>query len=143
MHDLPDGPVLLQLARARLLDDVLPLLPEERRYAARLIANAMAIAARETTAGDRDKEAFRRGLAALYDDVGPRPQGRPAAETLDEANERLSWRLAADLRGGQRDGDPEVFAVLRRAAAARLAAVNPKALAKYDVEEADGDGESQ
>jgi hypothetical protein len=46
MHDLPHGPALLRLAREVLLDELLPLLPEERRLDARLVANAMAVAER-------------------------------------------------------------------------------------------------
>lgn len=135
MHDRPDGRVLLDLARALLLDEVLPALPEERRYDARLIANALAIAAREATAEARDRETYRKGLAALYGEATRPPEGRAPAETPDEANERLGWRLAGELRAGQRDADPEVFAVLRRAAAARLSAVNPKALAAYKADD--------
>jgi len=138
MRDFPDGVALLRLARSLLLDEILPLVPEDRRYQARLIANAMAIAAREAASGNRDLEVQRKDLTALYGEATQRPDGRPAAETFQEANERLSWRLAADLRGGQRDADPEVFAVLRRAAVARLAAVNPKALAAYDSDATDG-----
>jgi len=138
MRELPNGAALLELARALLIKEVLPLLPEQRRYDARLIANAIAIAAREAKTGAQDRESHRRGLAALYGEGLRRSDGRPNAETLDEANERLSWRLAAELRGGKRDADPEVFAVLRRAAAARLATVNPKALEGHET---DGDSD--
>ena len=47
MHDLPDGPALLALARELLLDELLPLLPPERQREALLVANCMAIAERE------------------------------------------------------------------------------------------------
>ena len=43
----PDGAELLRVARAELLEDLLPHLPPARHYAARMVANAMAIAARE------------------------------------------------------------------------------------------------
>lgn len=45
--DRPHGIELLKLARRTLLDQVLPTLPDEQRYNARMIARAMAIAARE------------------------------------------------------------------------------------------------
>lgn len=43
----PDGAELLAVARRSLFDDVLPLVPEERRYGVLMIASAMAIAGRE------------------------------------------------------------------------------------------------
>ena len=45
-----EAPALLALARDLLLDELLPLLPPERRRDARLVANCMAIAEREATA---------------------------------------------------------------------------------------------
>ena len=43
----PAGAELLGVARASLLESLLPLLPAESHYTARMVANAMAIAARE------------------------------------------------------------------------------------------------
>jgi aminoglycoside phosphotransferase (APT) family kinase protein len=43
----PDGSILLAEARRLAIEELLPLLPEERRFEARMIANAMAIAGRE------------------------------------------------------------------------------------------------
>ncbi|HET9762371.1 MAG TPA: DUF6285 domain-containing protein [Casimicrobiaceae bacterium] len=43
----PAGEELLRVARASLLETLLPLLPAESHYTARMVANAMAIAARE------------------------------------------------------------------------------------------------
>ena len=43
----PAGEMLLAEARRVMLEDLLPLLPEDRHYEARMTANAMAIAARE------------------------------------------------------------------------------------------------
>ena len=50
MGDLPEAPALLALARDVLVNDLLPLLPAERRLDARLVANCMAIAEREAAA---------------------------------------------------------------------------------------------
>ena len=47
MNDRPDATELLAIARRTLLDELLPRLPEELRYTALMIANAMAIASRE------------------------------------------------------------------------------------------------
>lgn len=49
----PGGAELLRVARAELLERLLPLLPAAEHYAARMIANAMAIAARELDAPER------------------------------------------------------------------------------------------
>ncbi|HTT81223.1 MAG TPA: phosphotransferase family protein, partial [Stellaceae bacterium] len=46
LRDLPTGADLLALGRELLRDELLPLLPPERRRAARLVATAMAIARR-------------------------------------------------------------------------------------------------
>ena len=81
----PDGAVLLAEARRLLSEDLLAELPERRRYEARMIANAMAIAGRElaahapATADDRKLAAdIRRGQ---YDnDAGLRD--RLAADVL-------------------------------------------------------------
>ena len=51
MLDLPHGPELLDTARRSLLEEILPALPPGQAYAARMIAKAMAIAARELARG--------------------------------------------------------------------------------------------
>lgn len=50
MSRLPDASDLMLTARASLLDKLLPALPEHLHYEARMIANALAIAARENAA---------------------------------------------------------------------------------------------
>ncbi len=45
--DRPGGAELLALARRTLLDDLLPSLPDEKRYQALMLANALAIVGRE------------------------------------------------------------------------------------------------
>ncbi len=47
----PNAHQLLEIARATLLEQLLPALPGELRYPALMIANAMAIAARESRLG--------------------------------------------------------------------------------------------
>ncbi|HEY1258386.1 MAG TPA: hypothetical protein VGF34_03995 [Stellaceae bacterium] len=66
MRDLPDGPALLAFARDVLLDDLLPLLPPERRLDARLVANCMAIAAREAAADPQGQGEIGAALATFY-----------------------------------------------------------------------------
>jgi hypothetical protein len=126
-----DSARLLELARAALAEEIVPALPEDARYGARMVANAMAIAAREMTAGEDTAQAERAALAKLYDEP-PTPPGRADAETIDEALDRLNWWLVAEIRAGRRDGDGRVHALLRQAARARLRLVNPKALLDED-----------
>lgn len=126
MRDRPTGPQLLRHARAVLLDELTDLLPEERHHQARLLAETLAIAAREQEAGAAPLEAEWGVLAELYgEDAAPPAR---AAETLEEALLRLNWRLAAEIRGAKRDAEARVYALLRATAIARLRESNPKAL---------------
>lgn len=131
MRDQPDGAMLLDLARRALIADLLPALPEAARYRARMVANAMAIAAREMSDGDGTQRARRRALAGLFDEA-PVPAGRGDPEPLDEALTRLNWWLVAEIRGRRWDGDAHVHALLQDSARARLRLANPKALRDDD-----------
>jgi Domain of unknown function (DUF6285) len=128
LRERPDGLRLLELARATLLDELLPALPPEHTYAARLAANAMAIAARELETGNAPREAEREALGRLLGDDKETLPGLAGTETLEEALQRLTWRLAAEIRGGKRDAEPGVFAILKEGALARLRIANPRAL---------------
>lgn len=112
MRDRPSATELLAAARDTVADTIVPALPEEHRYAARLVAAAIATALRELDAGDAAEEAQRRALTALYGDD-------PSA-----------WRrLAADIRAGAFDAPgarrDAVLALLREDIDARLAVSNP------------------
>jgi hypothetical protein len=97
--DRPDGAELLAMARATLLEDILPELPQARRYDALMIASAMAMAKRELEA-------------------------RPMA-----AEQGTLERLASELREGKRDGDQETFGALLESCRARVRVSQPRALA--------------
>lgn len=117
--ETPDTAELLALARQTLLDELLAALPEDKRYAARLVANAMAIAAREVEGGAAARQAAGEALCRLY------------GEPVDAARlEPLRRRLAQDIRAGAFDGAARVHALLRDDVRARLALSNPKAAAK-------------
>ncbi len=51
MTDRPDARELVEIARATLGAELLPFLPPDKRVAGLMIANALAIAAREMEAG--------------------------------------------------------------------------------------------
>jgi len=100
----PDAVRLLDLARAELLNEILPNLDGDRRYHPRLIANALKIAAHELGSGAADAAETARDLAAL--------SGTGAATSLREA-----------LRAGTLDGDPDLHALLVRLTGRRRAAL--------------------
>jgi hypothetical protein len=118
MRDLPAGAALLALARDVLLDELLPLLPEEARVKTRLVATCMAIAAREA-AGEAPVAEI---LAALRDFYG-QTEGPP------EGAEDLLRRLALDLRKGafetSQSRERAARAMLWRLTIAKLREGNP------------------
>ena len=119
MRDLPTGPALLALARDILLHELTPLLPEERRQDALLVANCMAIAEREAAAAEVPAQAVLGELKMLYGEEGPAPSHFRC--------------LARDLRIGAFENsvtrDRAARAILWRLTIAKLRQSNPKFLA--------------
>jgi hypothetical protein len=124
MNDRPDATELLEIARRTLLDDVLPRLPDDLRYSALMIANAMAIAAREHAAGDTDAIAELARLQGLYGE----PQQALAGSALRTALSGYNRRLAADIRAGRCDGWLGLRGHLAQTTADKVTVANPKAL---------------
>ncbi|WP_313024387.1 DUF6285 domain-containing protein [Pseudomonas lopnurensis] len=121
MHDQPEAPDMLAIARQTLLDKLLPQLSAAQRYEALMIASAMQMASREQAAGHDVAEARQRLQRALLGTDAP-------ADSL--AADRA---LAAALRNGALDGRlDELQNLLREDIAARLAISNPKQLQKLD-----------
>jgi uncharacterized protein DUF6285 len=130
MRDHPDGNELLATARKVLRESVLPLLPPERKHDALMIANAMAIAARQLERGDGPERQELAALAGLLGDchVALAEDGPDLRAALVAANRELSRRLregAGDPDGPQRTA---LFAHLRSIARQRVAESNPKYL---------------
>jgi hypothetical protein len=115
MRELPSGPALLAIAREVLLAELLPHLPEDKVLAARMVANAMGIAAREAA-----------------QDAGwiAEARARMSALTGDAADPLRAF--AAAIRAGAFDpGAPrhaEAAALLRDITRARCAVSAPRAL---------------
>ncbi len=78
MRDLPSGLDLMALARRLLLEEILPLVPEERRPDIHLAATSMAIAAREAANGDAPLREVRDLIAEFYGETAPHPLPLPA-----------------------------------------------------------------
>lgn len=120
----PEAHNLLATALDTLRGELLPALPDEKRYAALMTANALAMVEREMHAADSAGEAFLTAAGALYG-----PPGEAAADALAQ-------RLCADIEAGRFDADsPERQAALeclKASIAARLAITNPKLLASAE-----------
>jgi hypothetical protein len=144
MHDLPHGPALLALARDVLVNDLLPLLPTERRLDALLVANCIAVAEREAST-DLTADPIFRELESFHERERPSPS-RFAGPSLSciagERPERSEGgkgaadqlrRLARELRIGAFENSPEretrARAILWRLTIARLRLANPRFLA--------------
>jgi hypothetical protein len=138
MRDLPAGPELLALARAVLIEELMPLLPAERRYDALLVGNCLAIAEREATAAADAPEGGADQLAALY--------GRHAAKPpAPDETAKLWRRFADDLRIGAFENsehdDRMARAILWRLTVGKLRLANPKFLSVNGVGGYGGSGD--
>lgn len=109
---------LAMLARETLLAELLPHVPENDRYTALMVANALGIASRALETGAAAREEERAGIAALLGTEGDLPALRGA--------------LVAAIRTGRLDDDPALLAHLSRTVRDALAITNPKALAARD-----------
>lgn len=127
-QDQPDGPALLRHARTTLRNEIRDALPVALHHQIDLIVRVMEIAARESEAGEHVCHAELRKLGEIYDDKTEASE--QTAETLEEALLRLNWWLAAELRGGKRDGDEDIYDLLCKTVIARLRIANPDILPK-------------
>jgi hypothetical protein len=126
MNDRPDATELLEIARRTLLDQILPRLPEDLRYSALMIANAIAIASREHAAGDDDAQAELARLRVFFSER-PKPL---AGAALHVALAGYNRRLATEIRAGRFDAKERTALLghLEKTTVDKLAVSNPKAL---------------
>ncbi len=115
MTNQPDGAALLASARSTLMTQLLPLLPPDKAYAARMIARAMGIAARELQQREELACATKTAIADFLAGAG-----------LGDlpADERTLSRLIRDrqLDAGSRRALPALLLTLTRH---KLAISNP------------------
>lgn len=126
MRDHPTGDELLETARDVLRAKLIPALPASRRHNALMIANAMAIAARQLKAGDTQE---REELASLGQ-ILAMPADIPAGELWEALTER-NRELCRWIGEGRTQADQlrkTVFQHLLRTARSRREESNPKAL---------------
>lgn len=112
----PSAPDLLMTARQLLLDELLPALPRDLHYQARMIANAMSIAARDQQQGSSCAAEEAEQLTALLE--------RPDSGDLQE----LRKELASSIRTGRFDQHPRLLQQLLQINQRQLAINNPKAV---------------
>lgn len=126
MRNSPDAAGLLRIARDTLLNELLDALPEERHYAMRMAANALAMAAREAESGDADLVKELRLLSELYGEDAVQAAGASLRERIAKMNKRF----ARDIRDGIFDGAcaQGVQALLMDQVCARLQISNPNYL---------------
>ncbi len=126
MNDRPDAAELLAIARTTLIDKLLPQLADESRYDALMIANAMAIAAREHAAGDAAAQAELARACALLREHSAPLAGAPLFAARADCNRRLT----AEIRAGRFDNEDRAALLdhLAQTAADELAISNPRAL---------------
>ncbi|WP_237216255.1 DUF6285 domain-containing protein [Falsiroseomonas oryziterrae] len=96
MLEKPDAPDLLATAREVVLNELLPALPAEKAFAARMVANAIAIALREAKADVLSLPAA--DLAALAQEIraGLHDPGMPTHEATRDVL-RAYARLRASV----------------------------------------------
>ena len=137
---------MLALARAVLLEELMPLLPQEHRFDALLIGNCLAIVGREAAAAGGPAPAIDSGLRSFYGERPTAPATRferafpadatppVAAGSAADVEEPDLWRrFAKDLRAGAIAGAPDCDAqartILWRLTIAKLRLANPRFLA--------------
>ena len=121
MNDRPHGNELLETARRVLLDQLLPLLPSNKVYDTLMVANAMAIAARELAATHPNSVSADDKITQFYLTAG---LGSPGCN-VDPLRD-----LASQIRTGRipDTSTPDLHALLLDLTRQRLAISNPKHL---------------
>ncbi len=124
MRDRPNSGELLQIARTRLLEELLPALPAENKYSALMVAAAMAITIRELENGDgAEVEEFAMLSELLVDDVSGK-------SGLLDANRRFALALRAGEFDPVREDRELALRILKHATLSKLGESNPKYLAR-------------
>lgn len=126
MVDRPSASELLHIAREIFINELLPTLPAEKRYTALMVANAMAIARRETEIGETLLREELEQFAQLYGQEATERVG----ETIEQRVANLNRRLLQDIRTGVFDGPAaeRLRTLLLKQVCGRLRVSNPKHL---------------
>lgn len=121
MADLPDGAELLRVARRTLLDDLLPLLPAEKIYEARMVAKVMAIATRELDKAHAVAQDNTAAIFAFLESFTTMTSAEPSEEVLADVIRN---------RSGNPGSHEALYALLVQLTRSKLTLSNPKALSE-------------
>src|SRR5690606_14920205 len=121
----PYGHELLGVGRRVLLDELLPLLPADKTYDVLMIANAMAIAARELEPIVEPDDGTVAALAQFYAEAGLNDPGQATEHRLADL---IRTRVIDPSRHGR------LHALLLVLTQAKLALSNPKYLRRPATE---------
>ena len=99
VKDISDAADLIATAREALLNELLPTLAKEQRYAGLMIGNAMAIALRESRSGADATRGEAARIASCWSDQSCRPEPGTAREGSELP--RLRRALCAAIRDGR------------------------------------------
>jgi predicted component of type VI protein secretion system len=130
MRDRPSAADLIEIAREVLQQELLPRLPPGLRIHGLMVANALANAEREISAGSAPLLAELGRLVSRYGEGIDASGGEP----LQGALERLNRRLVADIRAGRLDGNQEIARHLLATAVDAVRESNPKYLRSRGIE---------
>lgn len=119
MNERPHGNELLETARRVLLDQLLPLLPSSKVYDTLMVANAMAIAARELAAAHHNSTSADDMITLFYLAAGLDSPGCDV-EPLRDLASQIRMRRIPDT------STPDLHALLLDLTRQRLAISNPK-----------------
>ena len=125
MRDHPNGAELLATAQKVMRNKLLPHLPANLKHEALMVANAMAIAARQLAAGEKPN---RQELDALLDLLpnSALNSSEDEAQRLQKLNRELGARIRAGAADPGQPGHAETYRHLRRVALQRVLESNPK-----------------
>lgn len=132
MRDTPDAASLLNVARDVVRSALVPNLPASRRYEGLMVANALAIAARQFEAASFSEGEERDWVTTILSESGAAPVRGDTTDSERSALIAANRRLCAEIRAGRYDPEKPLAARLmehlRRTTRAKLAESNPKAL---------------
>lgn len=137
MGERADGRDLLIIAREELIKGLLPKLPDELRYQALMIANAMAIAAREFETGRKCDQRELLGLSQLLismktDITNDLITHQSAPRSAQPYRRTLSIAIRSGEYDPGKSGHQVMLKHLKTTARDKLAISNPKLLANAE-----------
>ncbi|MFZ5724402.1 MAG: DUF6285 domain-containing protein [Pseudomonadota bacterium] len=128
MRDRPQGHELLAIAARTFRDELLPALPEEKKYAGLMLLNALSVAERQLANGDG---ALHAEAEALEDALGLETAGDTS---LPARLATLNRALAGRIRKGAADDDPSLQALLWAITLQKVRESSPRYLRTEGIE---------